>query len=419
MEFDIFEGNMERLREKMKKMEKKCAKYGNPFHYEEKGETFKTVDVLVPGTNETEKRVLRYIIVDVSGSPIINNWKFIASCTHTAYGNIFGKACWDVEIPKRYYHSDCVCEHCNSRRIRKETYIIKNEETGEFRQVGKSCLKDYTNGMSSEMVAAYISLYDEVISYEAPPLGYEHQKCYAELREALLYIAETIRHYGYVRSSEEEADSTKRMSYGFYAADHGWIDGRLCQEYRNNMERISFTFDLDENKALVKEALEWIKTQEEENNYMHNLKTVCQQEYIDYSNWGILCSLFPSYYRSKKRDGEKEETVKRSQYVGQIGERITIEAKDVSVVARWDTMFGETQLYQILGKDGNVFVWKTGTNGRIQSHSLILGTVKDHRKYHGIMQTELTRCKTIRLLKHEENDSEESGETGDSESAAV
>lgn len=185
------------------------------------------------------------------------------------------------------------------------------------------------------------------------------------------------------------------------------------------MERISFTFDLDANKALVKEALEWIKTQEEENNYMHNLKTVCQQEYIDYSNWGILCSLFPSYYRSKKRDGEKEETVKRSQYVGQIGERITIEAKDVSVVARWDTMFGETQLYQILGKDGNVFVWKTGTNGRIQSHSLILGTVKDHRKYHGIMQTELTRCKTIRLLKHEENDSEESGETGDSESAVV
>ena len=255
MEFDIFEGNMERLREKMKKMEKKCAKYGNPFHYEEKGETFKTVDVLVPGTNETEKRVLRYIVVDVSGSPIINNWKFIASCTHTAYGNIFGKACWDVEIPKRYYHSDCVCEHCNSRRIRKETYIIKNEETGEFKQVGKSCLKDYTNGMSSEMVAAYISLYDEVISYEAPPLGYEHKKRYAELREALLYIAETIRHYGYVRSSEEEADSTKRMSYGFYAADHGWIDGRLCQEYWNNMERISFTFDLDANKALVKEAL--------------------------------------------------------------------------------------------------------------------------------------------------------------------
>lgn len=194
MKFDIFEGNIEQLRGKMKKMEKKCVKYGNPFHYKEEGEKFKTIEVT--GTNDQKgKQVLRYIVVDVSGSPIINNWKFIASCTHTAYGNIFGKACWDVEIPKRYYHSDCVCEHCNSRRIRKETYIIKNEETGEFKQVGKSCLKDYTNGMSSEMVAAYISLYDEVISYEAPPIGYEHKKRYAELREALLYIAETIRHY--------------------------------------------------------------------------------------------------------------------------------------------------------------------------------------------------------------------------------
>ena len=74
------------------------------------------------------------------------------------------------------------------------------------------------------------------------------------------------------------------------------------------MERISFTFDLDENKVLVKEALEWIKTQEEENNYMHNLKTACQQEYIDYSKWEFSAACFsPIIWESEKRWGKKKK----------------------------------------------------------------------------------------------------------------
>ena len=401
MEFDIFEENIERLRGKMKKLEKKCVKYGNPFHYEERGEKFKTVEV-TGADDQKGKQVRRYIVVEVSGSPIINNWKFIASCAHTKDGNIFKKACWDVEIPKRYYNSDCICEHCNSKRSRKETYIIQNEKTGEFKQVGKSCLKDYTNGMTAEMAAFYISLYDEVISYEAPLPGCGHTKHYANVEEALLYIAETIRHYGYVPASEEE-DSTKRISYGFYAADYGWIGDKACREIQKTMERINFTFDLPENKSLVEKALAWIRIQNGDNDYMHNLKTVCQQEYISYQYWGILCSLFPSYHKSQKREAEKAERTNRSQYVGQIGERIKIEVETASVVASWDTLYGEMQLYQIIGKDGNVFVWKTGTNGRIQSHALILGTVKDHKTYHGIRQTELTRCRTIRSLEPAED----------------
>lgn len=73
------------------------------------------------------------------------------------------------------------------------------------------------------------------------------------------------------------------------------------------MERISFTFDLDANKALVKEALEWIKTQEEENNYMHNLKTVCQQEYIDYSNWEFSAACFRPIIGVRKEMGKKKK----------------------------------------------------------------------------------------------------------------
>ncbi len=41
---------------------------------------------------------------------------------------------------------------------------------------------------------------------------------------------------------------------------------------------------------------------------------------------------------------------------------------------------------------GNIFVWKTG-NWIEEESFIITGTVKKHEEFHGIKQTELTRCR--------------------------
>ena len=184
MQFKIYEGNMERLEKKIARISKKCEKYGNYFRYEVVGEEF------VEKYDEELRKdvVLRYVIVEAESTAIINNWRFIALVEHTGttYGNVI-KSCCDIEVPERYYTSRPICEHCKSNRPRKDTYIVQNIITGEFKQVGKSCLMDFTYGMSAEGVARYISLFDELIQGEAIEPGC-HKIHYIDTKTALCYI---------------------------------------------------------------------------------------------------------------------------------------------------------------------------------------------------------------------------------------
>lgn len=126
MIYKIFEGNMEELEMKLKRVQRKCEKYGVYFYYERVGEEFVEKD------ENGNKIVIRCLIVDIEGTAIINNWRFIGTVEHTSNGNVIKKCC-DVEIPKRYYTIDTICEHCNSNRRRKSTYIVQNTVTNEFK----------------------------------------------------------------------------------------------------------------------------------------------------------------------------------------------------------------------------------------------------------------------------------------------
>ena len=62
MKYSIFEGNLERLEKKLKRIENKCKKYCADFHYEVIGEEFKEC---VNGNGD--KFISKFIIVDVEG----------------------------------------------------------------------------------------------------------------------------------------------------------------------------------------------------------------------------------------------------------------------------------------------------------------------------------------------------------------
>ena len=146
MKYAIYEGNIDRLEKKLKRISNKCKAYGCDFHYEQTGEDFRELK-----DEKGNKYTARFVLVEAEGTAIINDWEFIAELEHTENGNIITGVA-GVEVPERYYTSKPMCEHCNSKRFRKNTYIVRNKQTGEFKQVGKSCLKDFTHGMSAEAV---------------------------------------------------------------------------------------------------------------------------------------------------------------------------------------------------------------------------------------------------------------------------
>lgn len=391
MQYRIYEDNIERLEKKLQRIANKCKKYGNDFKYEQVGEEFSEYT-----DDNGNKHTVRYVLVEAEGTAIINDWKFIASVEHTEKGNII-KSCCEVEVPVKYYTSKSICEHCNSKRYRKDTYIVQNIETGEFKQVGKSCLKDFTCGMSAESIANYISLFDELIQGEIiEGSGYNGTR-YIDVKESLQYIAETIRHFGYVKS--DDIRPTKQRAREYYEVEHGMLNGyydkERAKELRAEIKSVSFNYDSEYAKKLTENVLKWIEEQEESNNYIHNLKTVCNLEYVSFDKFGLLASMFPTYDRQMIREKQKAEEKaqeQQSKYVGNIGDRITVQIADFKVVTSWETNFGLTKIFKIIDTDGNIYTWKT-SGGIADGTETIVGTVKAHNEYRDIKQTELTRVR--------------------------
>jgi len=396
MTYAIYEGNMERLEKKLTRIANKCKKYGCEFTYKQVGEEFRELEDF-----HGNKYTARFVIVEAEGTAVVNGWKFIASVEHTEKGNIINRI-GDIEVPEKYYTSDAVCEHCNNKRYRKYTYIVMNEESKEFKQVGKSCLNDFTNGMSAEGVAHYISLFDELIQGEAPWGGRGER--YYKTETILQYVAETIKHFGYVRT-QDSGRSTADRSFDYYCVDHGggWMMEQVRKELTKEMEAVGFNADSNETVQFVADALNWIASQEERNNYMHNLKTACSLEYVTGRNLGILASLFPTYnreleYQAEKAEQERKTVAERaseanSQHIGDVGDRITINVQSTTCLTSWETEWGITRVYKIVDDKGNVYTWKTSKYLDEEELDILKGTVKEHKEYKGIKQTELTRCK--------------------------
>jgi len=389
--YAILEGNMERLTKKITRIQNKCRKYGCEFHFAEVGEEYRELK-----DDRGQTYTARFVLVEAEGKAVVNGWKFIASVEHTAKGNIIRQAC-GIEVPERYYTGKPVCEHCNSNRARKDTYIVMNEETGEFKQVGRNCLCDYTHGMSAEGVAQYTAAFEEIIAGEAVEPGMDYTR-YVKTEEYLRYVAETIRHFGYVKNIDGERSTADRAT-DYFGVDHGWLTGwwgrEILKEYQREMERCGFDAESPEAAEETRKALEWLDTQEESNNYIHNLKTACANEYLSGRNLGILASLFPTYNRELEYENQRRKEAlagKASEYVGEIGERVELKVDSVKLITSWETMYGTTFVWKITDKDGNIYTWKTG-NGIPDDVVSIKGTVKEHKEYRGVKQTELTRCK--------------------------
>lgn len=75
----------------------------------------------------------------------LGGWSFVATIDHTEEaGNIVRVApSFDGVLSSEYRTCAPNCEHCRINRVRNETFIVRNVVSGEIKQIGRSCLKDF------------------------------------------------------------------------------------------------------------------------------------------------------------------------------------------------------------------------------------------------------------------------------------
>ena len=395
----ILDGNMERLEKKINAIQKKCAKYGTEFRFEKVGEEI-IEKTFYKGTEYETKLAYRYIIVEAEGKAVINGWKFVCEITHTPKGNIF-RGMEDVEIPDVYKTTTTICEHCGTVRRRKNTYLVQNVETGEFKQVGKSCLKDYTHGMDAGMVANMLDMVDHIIEGEQPYTDGRYTVMY-NTEEILACAVEMVRMYGYEKRNEYGDWTTAERTH--LAWEYHFCGGIRYKS--NSIEKLIEEFKInnlnpqtEDVQNTVRNALEWMQNAEAVGNYMHNAQVIANLEYVSTKEFGILVSIIPCYYRHIQKQMEREQKQmekSKSEHVGTVGKRLEITVANVEIIARWETSYGygtqSVTVYKITDTEGNELTWKT-SNYIPEGTKTITGTVKEHKEWNGIKQTELTRCK--------------------------
>ena len=118
--------------------------------------------------------------------------------------------------------------------------------------------------------------------------------------------------------------------------------------------------------------------------------------FYDVYVWYPLSKMFQLKDNAKKiADAAKAklEPKSNSEYIGEIKERLRDLEVTLTSTRISEGFYGTTFIYTF-NHEENVLVWMTSSCKDIEIGDLFLltGTVKDHKEYKGVKQTQLSRC---------------------------
>lgn len=327
--------------------------------------------------------------VELDGHIGINGWSFVAKIMHTEGGNLLLSAP-DMKCPESYRDAKPICEHCHTTHHRKETFVIVNED-GEYKQVGRDCLRLYTDGLDAELCATFLDCALEIEDMDGNVGG--------------------CGDWGYDPEIMVSACLANVEEDGY---DRERIDGQVGQSihWRKDCGRPCAEDYLKANEAKVKAVIESALNSPECSDYMENVKVAFRMTAIPMKLVRIVASYCAKYLRDQKRALATAKRATESKHVGQVGERITFKVRVTDGKAyrvlftsshqiAWNT-YSYTYVVELIDTDGNVYKWNASNLSAFDEASengatelTVKATVKAHGEYKGVKQTVVTRATII------------------------
>ena len=345
-----------------------------------------------------------------------NNWVFGGSVEPSGVDgknfvnvNLSGKDLGFI-VPTRYFSSNpCSCDYCKTDRKRNKTYLVVNQETGEWKQLGKECLKLFVTGIDIDAIATFESFIKDAedIANPGDEFFYNRRARFVEVQRALELAQAATKMFGFVTTRDNVGDrnvfSTKNIVQAKLLKEMGCPSDLLnidnAEREKINLAVAKLTVYLESAEESISNdiiALRETVTELPDEPYYNNLKTVLANEYVPLDKLGLLVSApkaISRYYEFKKTQEEKEKLAKSSNYIGEVGEKISVNFVSGREVACCETQFGLLHIYEFKDANGNTVVWKTSSGKDIPESGVITGTVKAHEEYDGIKQTVILRAK--------------------------
>lgn len=339
-----------------------------------------------------------------------NNWAFGGSVEPSgAEGknfvdvNLSGKDLGFI-VPSKYFTvNPCTCDYCKTNRKRNKTYLVVNRETGEWKQLGKECLKLFVTGIDVDAIATFESFIKEAEDAANPrdEFFYNKRFRFVKVADALALACAVYRERGYLATRDVAGNSNdlcnKNIVQRKLAQQYGYDSDflNISNSARSEIDEITVKTDTAIAKEDTEVAVEMVKRFPDE-PYYNNLKVIVENEYIPLNKLGLLVSIpkaIDRYEDEKKKQEEKERLAAESDYLGSVGEKISVNFVSGREVACCETQFGLLHIYEFKDANGDVVVWKSSSSKNIPESGVVTGTVKAHKEYDGVKQTVILRAK--------------------------
>lgn len=322
-----------------------------------------------------------------------DGWTFVASVSFEEGGTLVntvpGQDLTDWVRPEEH-----LCEHCNTKRYRLKSYVLRNDETGEYMQIGSSCIVLFL-GVKPALWAVDM----EFPEFDNESGGYV-QMSYDRNVWLAITLAVTDRGARFVsraRSGEANGPASSDEVMDVYRpnlilmgkdpAFAAWVS-----EMRAESERI-----LAEEPELIEALIEAGRGVGSESDYGMNLQVALSSEHVSGRALGILTSVVGVYRREMEKEAEKNTVDQVAGFIGETKERLKGLEVTVTGVKYIEGAYGTTTLVSFKAASGHVVKWfASGYKEFVIGSELVIdGTVKAHEVYNGQDQTMITRVKVI------------------------
>ena len=400
--------NVSRLEAEVDKLNRRARKIGCPEF------TIELRNVVVdvhpaykkPGWKDKADRLpkIEWHTYEIIGQgPKINGWTFLGKLDFaTLPGSVIVDAVPGETVPTEFHNAEPICNHCGKKRIRNETFVMREDATGRHELVGRQCVRDFI-GYDTRQVFTFLTYIEKLINEPSEEYFGEggYRQVTADADQVLTYAAAIIRKYGWI-SRGRAKDSFDNEQATADTVIEAMFPPKFSSMIYREWLRWTESLDLENPKfeAEAKAAREWLKTQDDGNEYMHNLHAIDQNPHgeVPVGLFGYWCSLVSSYQRAQERLQEAERKLKLNEHVpGKLKQRLemTLTFDRIRVT---ENQWGQTYIHTFRDDMGRTVTWFASKDDgyEVGNTYKVKATIKKFDEYQNWAQTVVNRVTEIK-----------------------
>ena len=311
-----------------------------------------------------------------------------------------------TDCPVEYRTTDMSCDHCHVNVRRNHVWVLHNEDTGEYKQVGGSCFKDFFKGVNPDALlkrAEASVKFSDIVKEAQEERWREGGKkpiSVIPIEAFVTVVALLSRQLGFVTKSNATDEKPSTASIAWDVCLHDGTE--RVKELIEKHKLVCREDDVDSAKI----ALEWAKGLDPEtavSTYLHDLGVSCRQSYVTWRRAGYVASVLMAYQRNAATpQAEDDSSKKQSKHIGEPKKRMVFKNLKIEKISVYETDFGSKSWVKFVDPDGNVLTWRASSdvfesNTRLKwaregSTVTIKATIVEHDEFRGEKQTQINRA---------------------------